>query len=85
MKKAVFIIMLVITILCLLSDITGLQLLPLILGSTLIGIDVFSEKNLSTWIFVLSVIMFFINMTDPASLVDMAIWVMVGIVFIPKK
>jgi hypothetical protein len=84
MKKAVFIVMVVVTILCALAEVTGLQLLPLALGTALVGFEVFAKKDLSVWIFALSIVYFFINMVEP-SLIDMLLWLLVAVVFIPKK
>ena len=72
-------------VICALSEVvTAVQLLPLAVGSLLMGLDIWGEKSLETPITVLALLMALINGAI-LSVVDVAIWALVAFAFFPRK
>lgn len=84
MKKVVFYLFIILTVLCALVEVTALQLLPLAAGALLMGLDIFGKKSMAIPLTVLSIIMILINGTM-LSIIDIVIWVIACVAFLPKE
>jgi hypothetical protein len=83
-KKVVFYLFIILTVLCALAEVTALQLLPLAAGVLLMDLDIFGKKSMAIPLTVLSIIMILINGTM-LSIIDIVIWVIACVAFLPKE
>ena len=83
MKKVVFYLFIVLTVMCALYEVTALQILPLAAGALLMGLDIFGKKSMAVAITVLSIIMVLLN-GFILSVFDVIVWLLAGIVFLPR-
>jgi len=82
-QKVMFFATLALMVILLFSTVTPLQLVPFIVVAILMWFHIYEKKDFGVWIAVISVVMFFLNLSV-ASLLDVVYWILAFVAFIRK-
>jgi hypothetical protein len=80
-KKILFWLWLALSVLCLFSSVTVLQLFPIVVIEGILLLEIYAKKNLQILAIVVSALMLLINIFVTFSLADITIWLATVLVF----
>ena len=83
MRKTAFYLSVVFTLLVLFIG-TGLQSISFVVVSALTYLNAFTKKEVKPWILVVCILMFLLNMSPPASGIDLVAWTLIAILSLIK-